>query len=61
LVGAVDPPDDLLNHLIGSQQQRGWDGEPEGFGGFEVDNQLELGGLLNGKVARLCTLRIFPT
>jgi hypothetical protein len=40
----------LLDHLIRPAQQRWRDREPEGFGGLEVDDQLELGGLLNGEL-----------
>src|SRR5512136_159759 len=38
-----------LNHLIRPLQERLWDREPEGFGGLEVDHELELRGLLDGK------------
>jgi hypothetical protein len=34
-----------LNDLVGCGQQRFRDGEPERLGGFDVDDQLELGGL----------------
>jgi hypothetical protein len=37
----------LLDHLIGSAQQRRWDRQAEGFGGPEVDDQFELGWLLD--------------
>ena len=36
------PSPRLLDHLIGSGQQRFRDGEAEGFGGLEVDHRLEL-------------------
>src|SRR5207248_11121790 len=42
-----------LDHLIRPRQQRGRDGEPERLRGLEVDDQLELRGLLDGKVCRL--------
>src|SRR6516165_1772945 len=37
----------LLDHLIGGRQQRFRDGEAEGLGGFEIDDELELGRLLD--------------
>src|SRR5882757_5870607 len=33
--------DRLLDHLVGGGQQRLGDGEAEGFGGLEVDDELE--------------------
>ena len=35
------------NHLIGASEQRLWDVEAERLRGLEVDDQLELGGLLH--------------
>src|SRR5713101_4576080 len=46
----------LLNHLVRSQHQRRRDREPQRLGGFRVDDQLELGGLLDGEIVRLGTL-----
>src|SRR5438445_2462137 len=40
----------LFDHLIRPQQQRLRDRQPERLGGLEVDDQLELGGLLDGKI-----------
>jgi len=51
----------LLDHLIRAEQQRGWDGKPESLGGLEVDDELELGGLLDGRSAGLAPLRILST
>src|SRR5262249_51711166 len=42
-----------LDYLIRPQQQRWRDREPEGLGGFEVDDELERRRLLNRKVGRL--------
>ena len=42
---ALDP---LLDHFISGRQQRFRDGKAECLGGFEVDEQLELGRQLNG-------------
>ena len=42
----------LLDHLIRPLQERRRDREAEGLGGLEVDDQLELCGLLDGQVGR---------
>src|SRR5262245_26445851 len=41
------------DELVGSCQDRLRDGQPERLGGFEVDDELEFGGLLDGEVTRL--------
>src|SRR5215831_10285355 len=46
-----------LDDLIRACQQRRGDREAEHCGGLEVDHQLELGGLLDGKVGRLAALQ----
>src|SRR5215813_7815350 len=46
-----------LDHLIRSRQQRRRDGEAEGFGGLEVNHQLELARLLYWQIARFGTLQ----
>src|SRR5688572_9761997 len=40
-----------LDHLVRPQQQRRRDRQIEGLGGLEIDDQLELGGLLDGQVS----------
>src|SRR2546422_3766897 len=45
-----------LDHLVGAHEQRLPDREAEGFRRFEIDHQLEHGGLLDGKIAGLGTL-----
>src|SRR5260370_25134675 len=40
----------LLDHLIRPLQERRRDRQAEGLGGLEVDDQLELGGLLDREV-----------
>jgi PAS domain-containing protein len=40
----------LLDHLIGPLQERRRDRQAEGFGGFEVDDQFDLGRLLDWQV-----------
>src|ERR1700730_717069 len=54
----INPPrlGPLLDHMIRPLQERRRDRQAEGFGGLEVDDQLELGGLLNGQVAGLGAL-----
>jgi hypothetical protein len=41
----------LLDDLVGAQQERLGDGEPERLGGLEVDDELEFVGLLDWDVA----------
>jgi hypothetical protein len=45
----------LLDHLVGCGQQRFRDGEAERFGGFEIDQQLELDRLDDREVGRFLT------
>jgi hypothetical protein len=40
-----------LNDLIGSREHRGWDREAERFRDLQIDDQLELRGLLDRKIA----------
>jgi len=46
----------LFDDLIRSQQQRRWNGEAEGFGGLQVDDELELGRLLDWQIGGLGAL-----
>ena len=50
-----------LNHLISGGQQRFRDGEAEGFGGLEVDDELELGRLHDRQVGRLGAVEDFAS
>ena len=50
----VDP---LLDHLIRAQQQQLRDSNAECLCGLQVDHQLELGRLLDGKIRRLGALQ----
>jgi hypothetical protein len=43
----------LPDHLVGGCKQRLWDAQPERLGGREVDNQFELGRLLDREIAGL--------
>ena len=45
-----------LGHLIGSQEQRLWNRQPEGLGGLEVDDQLELRWPFHGQIGWFGTL-----
>jgi hypothetical protein len=45
-----------LDRLIRPQQQRRVDREVKGLGALEIDHELELGGLLDGKVGGFRTL-----
>ena len=47
----------LLDYLVRPQQERLGDGQTQSLGGLEVDHKLELGGLLDGEVARLGALQ----
>jgi len=47
----------LLNHLIRPPHERLGDRQPERLGGLEIDDQLELGGLLDGEIGGLGALR----
>src|SRR5215470_677819 len=47
----------LPDHLVRLEQQRRRDGETEGLGGLEVDDQLELRGLLHGQIRGLGPLQ----
>src|SRR5712691_3494077 len=49
----------LLDYLIRLEEERRGDGEVERLGGLEVDDQLELGGLLYWQVRRLGTFENF--
>src|SRR5262245_14618554 len=46
-----------LDDLIRPRQQRRRDCQPESLGGLEIDDQLELGGLLDGEITGLGPLK----
>jgi hypothetical protein len=50
----------LFDHLVGSGQQRLWNGKAKGLGSREVNHQFELGRLQNRQIRRLLALRILP-
>jgi hypothetical protein len=43
----------LFDHLVGEREEIVGDFDAKRLGGFEVDYQLELGGLLNRKIGGL--------
>ena len=43
----------LFNHLVGEHEEVVWHFDPEGPGGFEIDDKLEFGRLLHRDVAGL--------
>ena len=43
----------LFDHLVGARRQAGWHLQAEGLRGLEIDDQLELGRLLNRQITRL--------
>src|SRR5712664_332775 len=49
-----------FDHLVGDRKDDRWNGQAEGPGGFEIDHQLELGGLHDRQVGGLLTLE-YPT
>jgi hypothetical protein len=49
--------DSPFDDLIGAEQQRRRDGEAERLRGLQVDDQLELRRLLDGKIGRLGALQ----
>ena len=46
----------LFDHLIGAAKQRKRYAQTEVLGSFQVDNKLDLGGLLNWKIGRFFPL-----
>jgi hypothetical protein len=50
-----------FDHLVGAAEQWQRDSDAEGLGGFEIDDQLDPGGLLDRQITRLFALRILPT
>jgi hypothetical protein len=47
----------LFDRLVGSGKQRLWNVETERFGGLEIDDQLDLDGLLDRRSAGLSPLK----
>src|SRR6266446_4203749 len=52
--GFLEDSPSLFDHLIRPLQERGRDRQVESLGGLEIDDQLELGGPLDGKVGGVC-------
>jgi hypothetical protein len=51
----------LIDHLVGACGEAGRHFEPEYFGSLEVDNKLELGGLIDRQIGGLLARRIRAT
>ena len=53
---SFEPPSPFtsFDHLVGECEYIGRNFEAERLGGFEVDDQLELGGLLHREIGRRC-------
>ena len=47
------------DHLVGLEEDRRGDGEAQGLGGLEIDDQLELHGLLYGEITRFGAFQNF--
>ena len=45
-----------FDHLVGTAEERDRDGEAQRPGRFEVDAQLDFGGLLDGQIGRFLAL-----
>jgi hypothetical protein len=45
----------VFDHLVGSGKQRLWNAETKRFGGLEIDDQLDLDGLLDRQISRFVT------
>ena len=45
-----------LDHVVGAAKKRGWEGDAEGFGGLQVDKQLDVRDLLARQISRLGAL-----
>jgi hypothetical protein len=46
-----------FDHLVGTREQRLRDGKAERLCGFQIDDKLELGWLLDGEIAGLRTMQ----
>src|SRR5262249_32630232 len=47
----------LFDHLVGAGENRGWNIEPDRFGGLQVDDQLVFGRRLHRQIGRLLALQ----
>ena len=46
-----------FDYLVGAGEQRRWHGEVERLSSLEIDDQLELGRLLDRKIGRISTFQ----
>src|SRR6476469_2203086 len=49
----------LFDHLIGAREQHRWHSQADGFGSFEIDDQLKFRWLFHGDVTGLCAFKYF--
>ena len=54
------PREALLDHLIGQREELRWDVNAKGFGGLQVQDEIEPGRLLDRKVAGLLAVNTRP-
>src|SRR5262245_7721261 len=47
----------LFDHLVGAHEERGREGQAEGFGCLNIDKQLDFPDLLDGQISRLVALQ----
>jgi hypothetical protein len=57
---AVSRPSQLLDHFVGGGEKLRVKFEAHGFGGLEIDDELELAGLKDRHVGRLVTFENSP-
>src|SRR5215831_475200 len=57
---SFEPPFTSFDHLVGAHQQCSRYREPERLGGLEIDDQLDLGGLLHRQITRLFAFENSP-
>src|SRR6516225_7109603 len=58
---ARGPSTPSFKHLVGAARHGQRDSDPERFGGPEVEEQFNFGGLLNGQIGRLVALENSPS
>jgi hypothetical protein len=59
--GAQAAHGNSFDHLIGAQQERVWDRQPNRLGGCQIDDQIEFGRLLDGILPGFVPRKILST